>query len=404
MDLSQAGGEPAASGLSRRPYLLLFLLFFGALTVSGVVPLMGLFIVEGMGEPPWKMGIYAAIHVTFTLLANRFYGRRIDDGMRLKGLLIASILAFTTSMIVLSQQPPYLLMITVIALLMGISAASLSGMYTFGRLFAEQTGRDPVKFNSWLRMQNSMGWMFGPALTLSVYGWIGFSNTYKLSAIMGLLWLTLCLAIVPRSFRTHRLSPGDTESDTSYSVRLLIACIPVLAIATCNSAFLSAMALFFTSELGLPPSTAGLALSVKCLVEVPVIYACGYLVLRWGDKKVFMAAALIGVVFFNLIYHVSSVPQVLTLAVLDGIYYGLFAGVSISFVQKYAIERPGIATSYYVSTLFVGGLLGNLTTGAVASIYSFQTTTFISMIFAAMALIILPAIRDPRPEANMSDL
>ncbi len=361
---------------------------------------MGLFIVEGLGEPPWKMGIYAAIHVVFTLLANRYYGRRIDGGIRLKGLLILSILAFTVSMIVISQQPPYLFLTTVIAFLMGISAASLSGMYAFGRLFAEQTGRDPVKFNSWLRMQTSLGWMIGPALTLSVYGWVGFSATYKLSALFGVIWLCLCFLTVPTAFRSHRKQMEKTGEDSRYSLQLMIACVPVLAISICNSAFLSAMPLFFTSELGLPPSTAGLALSVKCLVEVPVIYACAHLALRWGDKKVFLAAALLAVIFFSLIFHVSSVSQVLILGVLDGTYYGLFAGISISFVQKYAVERPGMATAYYVNALFVGGLVGNLMTGAIASVYSFQASTVLSLLFAALALIVIPMIRDPEPAPN----
>ena len=92
-------------------------------------------------------------------------------------------------------------------------------------------------------------------------------------------------------------------------------------------------------------------------------------------------------------YQATTLVDVLVLAALDGIYYGIFAGISMTFVQNFATDQPGVATSYYVSTLFVGGLIGNLLTGVVASAFDFQTTVLMACAFAfvgALVLIVMP--------------
>lgn len=384
--MTGTGGNSTIRLLDRYPLLLLSLLFVGSFATSSVVPLTGLFIVEGLGEVPWKMGIYACIHATITLLVNRFYGRWIDRGRRLKILPIVSSLALISAMILVSQIQNYLVFASLGAVLLGISSAALSSMYSFGRLFAEQTGREPARFNSLLRMQTSLAWMIGPALSLIVYGRVDFTLTFLGIAVLGVVWLVACLAVIPSGFASHHPVNMGGKTAVSYNKQLLVACLPVLLIGIGNAMFLSTAPLFFTRELSLPAETAGLALTVKCFIEVPAIYFCVNLARRMGERPALMLAAVCAVLFYALIHGATSMPEILTLAVLDGIYYGIFAGVSMTFVQNAAPRQPGMATAYYVSTMFTGGLIGHLLTGMIASWYSFQTTTLVSCSAAGLAL------------------
>lgn len=390
------GHGPVVAMLDRYPFLVLGLLLMGAFTSSGAVPLAGLYVVEGLGEPPWKLSMVMIVQVSVTLLANRTFGRAIDRGVPVKILLVTSILCFTAGMVMLATFQIYWIYLAVVSVLLGVGAGALSVMYSFGRLFAEQTKRDVIKFNGFLRMQTSLGWMVGPAAALSFYGAFGFSATYYAIAGLSVIWFAICLLTVPNAFKTHHPNSLAQGAKVPLNVGLLLACVPVFFIGAANVVFVSAMPLYFSTELGLIASSAGFALTVKCFVEVVVIYFCASLIKHTGERKGMLIAALLGAIFFGLIYQATTLVDVLALAALDGIYYGIFAGISMTFVQNFATDQPGVATSYYVSTLFVGGLIGNLLTGVVASAFDFQTTVLMACAFAFVGAVVLAVMRDAK--------
>ncbi len=403
---AQDGGHPEngnlrpVSGvtafLDRYPFLVLGLLLMGAFTASSAAPLGGLYVIEGLGEPPWKVSMVAIVQVVVTLLTNRAFGRAIDRAVPIKALLITSIVCFASGMAILATFQVYWVYLCFASILLGIGSGALSVMYSFGRLFAEQTGRDVVKFNGFLRMQTSLGWMIGPAASLSVFGAFGFTVTYYSIAALGAVWFVVCLFIVPAAFKTHHPGSLVTGKKIPFNFGLLLACVPVFFIGAGNVVFVTAMPLYFTTELGLIASAAGFALTVKCFVEVVVIYYCAHLIRKIGERGGMILAAVLAAIFFGLIYNATSLADVLVLGALDGIYYGIFAGISMTFVQNFAPDRPGVATSYYVSTLFIGGLVANLATGFIATWYSFQATVLVAGGFALVGGVVLMMMKDAK--------
>lgn len=394
----KAAPPPIIALLDRYPFLVLGLLLVGAFTSSSAAPLAGLYVVEGLGQAPWKLSMVAIVQVCVTLIVNRSFGRAIDRAVPIKLLLITSILCFGIGMALLGTFANYWVYLSIVSILLGIGSGALSVMYSFGRLFAEQTNRDVVKFNGFLRMQTSLGWMIGPAAALSFYGVFGFTATYYAIAALSAVWFVTCLWIVPAAFKTHHPNSLKRGQKVPFNFGLLGACIPVFFIGAANVVFVSAMPLYFSTELGLMASSAGFALTVKCFVEVVVIYYCASLIKRVGERKGMLIAALLGAVFFGLIHEASTLSDVLVLAILDGLYYGIFAGISMTFVQNFAPDQPGVATSYYVSTLFVGGLIGNLLTGVIASVFDFQTTVLMACVFAFVGGGVLFVMRDATPD------
>lgn len=374
-------------------------MFFGAFSIAFVIPLLSTYIIEELQKPAWNLALVIGGFSLFSLITNRFFGGLIDNGSRVKPLLVINICAFTAHAVIQLLAPSYWSLVILGTPLIGIGAGALSTMYSFGRLFAEQTGRRPGTFNLHMRICLSLGWVFGPPAAFLLYGTFGFTKVHIAALASALIWLVLCLQFLPPNLKTH-IKKRVMSNGTSDAVPalLVIACVPVFALAAANAIFVSAGPVFLLKELGLPASTPGWAFATKCLFEVVIIYFAIKPTERIGERNMMLLSGLGALLFFATITSATSINQVLMLCIIEGMYYGICASVGITFIQNYARHKPGIATSYFVNAIFVGGLAGNILTGIVASYTSFQNTILSSVVLAALATLILLVIKPPQSE------
>lgn len=382
--------------LPRQALLILLLQFTNSLGTSSLIPLMSFFIVEGLGSSPWQVGLYTGLVMPLTLMANRWAGERLDRGFPVKRLLFISIFAFILVTALLTQVSSLFMLILLVAPLMGLSNMGSGTIFTFCRLYAERNQLDVVRINSWLRMMVSLAWMIGPAVSFLLVSEFGFATAYITAFGVGVLYLFLGYVAVPHSFRSTRQSSGNKDT-SPINWGLLIAGATCLGFVITNTLFVSAMPLFFVKETGLPGYTPGLSLSVKCLVEIFVIFGSVRLAEAIGLRKVLLISASLAGVSMFLFAEVTAVWQVVAVSVLEGTYYGLFAGVSISFVQSFAPDRPGRATAVYMNSLFLGGMIGSVSMGVIASVTDFKTVLYVAAFSSFAALAVLVATQKVRP-------
>lgn len=392
--------NPISSPLQRLdkfPILFFAVMFFGAFSIAFVIPLLSTYIIEELQEPAFNLALVIGGFSVVSLATNRIFGGLIDGGNRVKPLLLINICAFTVHALIQLTAPSYLSLVILGIPLIGISAGALSTMYSTGRLIAEQTGRDPGTFNLHMRICLSLGWVFGPPAAFLLYGTYGFQEIHLAAAISAFIWLTLCLLFIPATLKTH-IKKHAQESSTANTVpmMLLIACVPVFALSAANSVFFSAGPVYFIKEMGLSVSVPGWAFATKSLFEVIIIYFAIKPTQRIGERNMMLLSGLGAMLFFATITSATSVGQVLMLCIIEGMYYGICASVGITFIQNYARHKPGIATSYFVNAIFVGGLAGNVLTGLVASYTAFQNTILSSVVLAALATLILLVIKPPQ--------
>lgn len=382
--------------LDRYPLFYFAILFLGASSIAFIIPLLSTYLIKGLGQQPWHLMMVMGGFSAVTLLINRLYGGLVDKGWTIKPLLVLSIAAFGSHALLQATVPSLLTLALFGIPLLGIGSGALSLMYSAGRLFAEQTGRDPGKFNLHMRICLSMAWVICPPLAFFLFGAFGFLVVHTIAFGCTVLWLALVLSVLPADFKSHRPASRTTAmADPQGANLLFIACIPVFALATANSLFLAAAPLYFLQELALPASTPGWALAVKSLFETIIILMVVKPTQRYGERFMMLLSSIGALVFFAAITSASSLPQILTLCVIEGMYYGICASVGITFIQNYALHKPGIATSYFVNALFLGGLAGNLLTGALASITTYQNTIFSSLALAFVAFTFLLLIKPP---------
>ncbi|MTI19192.1 MFS transporter [Rhodobacteraceae bacterium RKSG542] len=396
---------PSLRRLDRYPVLFLFTVFLSALPIALAVPLFSLYVVDGLGRSAIHVTIVIASLMTLTVLANRYFGRKIDEGAQVRPLLVLTVVADGLGFGLQAIYPGYWSLIILGIPLWGIGAASVSLFMTAGRLFAEKTEREPLDFNAYVRMAITLGWIIGPAAGFTIYGLLDFEIIFYLSFALKLACAGCVLLLFPRNFTNHNIKDSDKErADHKVPNALVVACVPVFLLFACNSLFVSAAPLYFLGELNLPTSTPGLAFAVKCIVEMLVIYYIAAPARRFGERRMIMLSGIFGGMFFLSITQVTSVEAAILFSGLEGLYYGIVAGIGLTFIQSYAPKQTGVATAWFSNALFGGGLAGSLVFGTLGTITSYQSTIFYCSFIALSAFIITIAIRDAAPAPSQAAL
>lgn len=377
---------------SREACLILLLLLVGVMSTATIVPFMGVYIVEGLGKDPWLISVYTAITISLTLLVNRQFGRWIDNGVKVSQLILCSIIAFTVANVAIIAVQEYWILVTIGSLCFSISNAATASMYSYGRLHAEQNGLDLARYNSYLRSMTSIGWMLAPALAFYVASQGRPIAVFYAALCLTFLWILIWYFTMSKEFSQPKIAVTKRNAecdDTSFNKQLWLAAFICLFFSLAHTLCMSALPLFYIQEAGLPTYAIGLSFSVKTFIEVGAILGSPYLIVRFGARQSLCFSALIAIAAFFTLSQVTSIGQMVFGAALEGLYYGVFAGVGITYIQSFAEGKIASATSLYMNSLFLGGLVSGSSMGLIAQYYDFKTAIQFSSVWIVAAFVIL---------------
>lgn len=375
--------------LDLRAFLILALLLLGNISTASVTTIMGYYIVSVLGRDPWALSAYTLLVTAIVVGLNRWFGSLIDQGAEIRRLLFASVFCFCCATLLLNIGVSFVWLLFLVAPLFAMANSSLSVMYTFGRLYAEAQELNVTKYNAYLRMSTSSGWIVGPGITFGLLGLWGIKASFFAALVLGLLWIGLWSITVPAEFRNTAAVADKARGSVGVSLKLRVASLACICFATTNVLFTVSMPIYFIEELHLPAFAPGLSFAIKCLVELPAIYFGALLAVKWGDRLVLMVAAALAVLVMFLMTTISSLSMLALFAALEGVYYGLFAGTMVGFMQSFADGRMGRATSIYVSSLFIGGMIGSISVGLVASVFGFKGGVYLAMFSGCLAFVVV---------------
>ena len=381
---------------NHRAVWTLVLLLVGVMSTSAIVPFMGVYIVEGLGKAPWMISVYSAMTLVVALFVNRRFGEWIDQGRRVAPLVLVCIIAFFIANCAILIVQSYWVLVSVAFLCFGVASAALSTMYSFGRLYAESEGLNIVRYNSYLRSMTSLGWMISPALAFFVAGQFGHVAVFKVALGMAALWFILWYFVMPADFAVEpRAAPGvaTAAEPEAFNRPLWYAAVACFCFSLAHILCSNALPLFYIQEVGLPTFAPGLSFSVKTFVEIIAILSAPVLIRRVGARNALLGAAVLGLVAFLVLSSVSNLTTMIVGSALEGLYYGIFAGVGITFVQSFAAGRMARATSLYMNGLFLGGLIASSSMGLIAHFYDFRTAIQLASLGTIAAFAVLLATR-----------
>ncbi len=382
------------------PFSFLLLLFCGTICSAMIVPFMGYFIVQGLGNPPWVISVYALGAVGLATLANRTFAQRIDAGARVFPLVGLAATGFLLACLSLSISPKLWTILSLGVVGFGMSSSAVSTMFSLGGSLAERHGTDRRRFNAYMRATTSTAWMMGPAASFGISYQFGATAVFYAAVMVAILWLTLWWTTLPREITAAPKSALNQQVKTPTPTRygLWVAAAFVFCLSSAHSLTFTSLPLFYVQEAGLPGYAPGVAFSIKTFVEVIAIFMTPAIIERFGMRPALMATTVLAVVTIQVLANVSSFPQMLFAAALEGLYYGFYASLGISYVQSFAADRPARATAIYWNTLMISGLLAGPVVGLVAHAFDFRTVVQFASGVAIIALGVLMAGRRFAPD------
>lgn len=373
-----------------RPVLpFLLLLFSGTICASMIVPYMGFFIVEGLKQDPWVISLYSLLTVSLTVVANRQFARRIDRGDRVHPLVGMAAGGYLVATLAITLQPTLPTVLTLGVLGFGISSSAISTMFSLGGRLAEREGLDRSSFNAFMRATTSTGWMVGPAAAFLVADLFGPLAVFHLSLGTAALWLALWWWGLPRDVTAEPKPLAGAAVVEKGNRDLWLAAAFVFGLSSAHSLTFTALPLFYVREVGLAGYAPGVAFSVKTFVEVIAIFSTPMLIARLGMQKALLATALLAAVTIEVLASVNSLAHMIIGAALEGLYYGLYASLGISYIQSFARDRPAAATAIYWNTLMVSGILAGPAVGMIAQTYGFRAVIHAASAVALVSVGIL---------------
>jgi len=376
------------SSAQRSAQRILLALFVCALGNSSFIPFVSYFIVEQLHLPPWHISIYSLLTSLLILVGNRFAGERVDHGARIFPIVMCASIGLTVASGVMSLFQSYWLLLFVAGPAIAVASTGTSTMYSLGRIYSAHVGIDQIPYNARLRMMASLGWMIGPAATFLIAAHLGNVAVFHFVLTLALIGIAICYLCLPRDFRASgqaAVHATPRQRDRMFDNRpLWLAALVCLLFSIAHVLCSSALPLFYTREAHLPVYAPGLSLTLKCAAEVVGIFCSTTIMRRIGRRRGLYLAAVCGLVAFAVLHETNSLAEMVVGALLEGWYYGLFAGIAVTFMQGFAKGRMGRATSLYMNTLFLGSLVGNAATGLIASVMDFRT----AIIAAACAMVL----------------
>ena len=373
----------------------LFLLFLGTVCSAMIIPFMGYFLVAGLGHEPWVISVYSVLAVCLTLFANRQFSRRIDDGARVFPLIGFAAGGYAIATLSLSVSPQLWTVLTLGVAGFGISSSAVSTMFSLGGSLAERHDVERSRFNAYMRATTSTAWMIGPAVSYVIADQVDVESVFVLAFAMSVLWLGLWWGTLPRDI-TAGAKPVAVSSGRATPKGLWLAAAFVFCLSSAHSLTFSSLPLFYVQEVGLPGYAPGAAFSVKTFVEVLAIFATPMIIARFGMWKALLATTILAVLTIQVLASVQTFPQMVAGAAMEGLYYGFYASLGISYVQSFAPNRPARAAAIYWNTLMVSGLLAGPAVGFIAQAYDFQAVVRVASGVALCAGVVLMFGRQPR--------
>ncbi|UWS02644.1 MFS transporter [Phaeobacter inhibens] len=398
MPISPSSTAPVGAATARLMFLLL--LFCGTICTAMIVPFMSYFLVRGLGYEPWIISVYAGMAISLTLVANRQFARRIDAGARVFPLVGLAAAGFVCAAGSLALLPALWVVLTAGVIGFGISSSAVSTMFSLGGSLAERHKVERVRFNAHMRATTSTAWMIGPAVTFLIADGIGLRAVFVMAVAVSMVWIGLWWFTLPRDITAMpgRAPAQDSAGQTAVAPQgLWLAAGFVFCLSSAHSLTFSALPIFYVEEVGLPGYAPGFAFSIKTFVEVIAIFSTPWVIARIGMWRALLAVTGLAVVTIQLLAAVQSFPQMLAGAALEGLYYGFYASLGISYVQSFAPDTPARATAMYWNTLMVSGVMAGPAVGLIAQAYDFQTVIRCASGVAVVAAAVLIVGRPRSP-------
>ena len=369
--------------------LLLLTTGLSGLTFSFMMPLMSLFLVNELKAEPFVIGVYMIAMTGSGLIISQWLGNLADAGFSTKQLFLIAMAAMGAAAVIYANTRSFWVVLVAGTLLIGLGNSSLPQILTLSRQYMESAGLDVTRFNSLVRASFSVAWIAGPPISFSLVAAIGFNGAFYAAAAVALVNILLGYRVLP-DYRTPK-TEQHTHKHPPLSLAFWLLGLVVMLGSIANSLYISAIPLYVLNELALPEYLPGVLMGLAAGLEIPFMISAARLAAYVDKSWMLMFSFLAALCFYCGIYLAGQSWQLISLQLLNGIYFGIFSGLGLTMVQELLPQRIGFASAFYTNGLRTGTMIGQAGTGLIAQFSDFRSTAlfaFLSILVAISALAI----------------
>ena len=360
-----------------------------ALSFSFILPIMSLFLVDGLGAKPSLIGVYTTSTALATIVVSQTLGGLTDKGLSAKRLFLFSIGALFLAASCFSIASEFWHALLIGVCLMSFGSSSIPLILGMIRRYAETSGQNSTRLNSQMRSSVSLLWILGPPIAFLAIDQFGFKGTFYLSAGVALVVLLLSLYALDESKAQKPAATGKGLSlkDVPAAVWLLGAITFCANMA--NSTYVSAMPLYLTQQMAWSKSLPGILLGITAAIEIPVMLLAARWSESFGKEKVVMLGFFLALLFYGGLQMVDSIVGLFLLQILNGTFFGIFVGLGVSLMQDNAPTIVGKVSAFYTNSMLVGTMVGTSTMGVVSQYFGYKFALMVCLIPMLVAITLL---------------
>lgn len=348
---------------------------------------MSYFLIDEIHVEPIFISIYM-VSVTLTgLVVSQYMGYLADRGVNANRLYGLTMLSVACAMIAFIASEQFWHVFLAGLLFMSIGAGAVSQMLTVSGLWAKKQTLNLPAFNSRIRAAISLAWVVGPPLAFTLVATWGFAASFTVAIVCVVVATFFVTFIVPPQVAS--VSTKNVSARGQCSLSFWLVGIAVTAGMAGNVMYLSSMPLYVMRELGLPEHLPGLMMGLVAGLEIPIMLFAARLTQYLAPAKIMAGAFVFAGCFYLGVYWSTQEWQLLGLQLLNALFYGLYAGIGLTLLQKQAPDLTGFTSAFYSNATRVGMMLGTIGAGSVAQIYSFRDASLGSFGIALIGLVTL---------------
>ncbi len=371
--------------LKQHGVIFILLSMLTGLMGAFVNPLMSLFIIEGLQTPPVYLGVYM-VAVTITgLIISQWLGGMADKGTSARKLFMVAVSGMVCALVTFANATAFWQVLLAGVLFLAMGNAAIPQMMTVARQWAgRQQNIDITSFNSRLRAAISFAWVGGPPLGYLLASGGEFSRSFYFAAACALVALIFAFKFIPDY--SAKKSQHSSEPAAAASLSFWLLGLAIMLGSTGNIMYSSALPLYSITELGFAEHTPGLFMGVVALLEIPIMLYAAKLAKRYSKVSMLVVAFCCAIVFYLGVFFATQVWHLIALQVLNGLFYGIFAGIGLTVLQDQLPERIGFTSAFYTNAIKLGVMCGAGATGVIAQFHSFRFASLGSMLAVSLAL------------------
>ncbi|MDQ4429307.1 sugar efflux transporter [Yokenella regensburgei] len=374
-----------------------FMLVAFMMGVAGALqaPTLSLFLSREVGAEPFWVGLFYTVNAIAGILVSLWLAKRSDSrGDRRKLIMLCCLMAVGNALLFAFNRH-YLTLITCGVLLASLANTAMPQLFALAREYADSSAREVVMFSSVMRAQLSLAWVIGPPLAFMLALNYGFTTMFTIAAgifVVSLLLIALALPTVARVEQPAAVAVTDVAGWGDKNVRMLF--IASTLMWTCNTMYIIDMPLWISADLGLPDSLAGVLMGTAAGLEIPAMILAGYVVKRFGKRRMMLTAVAAGVLFYVGLIMFHSRNALLLLQFFNAVFIGIVAGIGMLWFQDLMPGRAGSATTLFTNSISTGVILAGVIQGALAQSYGHFSVYWVIAAISLVALVMTWRVKD----------